>query len=176
QSLTKGRCETFCGRMQNEPLPPFQALLDEHGSDVLGYLVATVGPHEAEDVFQETFIAALRAYDGLEHARNLRSWLLTIAHNKAIDHHRARGRRAVPGGDAEEVAGSVPSSNSRPDHIVAGGDPDLWRAVSALPPKQRSAVVLRYATDMSYPAIARAMDSSEAAARRNVYEGLQKLR
>ena len=71
-------------------------------------LVATVGPHDAEDFFQETFIAALRAYEGLEHARNLHSWLLTIAHSKAIDHHRARGRRAVPAGDAEEVAGSVP--------------------------------------------------------------------
>jgi RNA polymerase sigma factor (sigma-70 family) len=162
--------------MPDESLPPFQQLLDEHGSDVLGYLVATVGPHDAEDVFQETFIAALRAYDGLEHARNLHSWLLTIAHNKAIDHHRSRGRRAVPAGDPEEVAGSVPSSNSKPDEVVAARDPDLWRAVSALPPKQRSAVVLRYATDMSYPAIARAMDSSEAAARRNVHEGLQKLR
>ena len=53
---------------------------------------------------------------------------------------------------------------------------DLWRAVSALPPKQRSAVVLRYATDMSYSAIARAMDSSEAAARRNVHEGVKKMR
>jgi RNA polymerase sigma factor (sigma-70 family) len=162
--------------MSSESLPPFQALLDEHGADVLGYLVATVGPHDAEDVFQETFIAALRAYEGLEHARNLRSWLLTIAHNKAIDHHRSRGRRAVPAGDAEEVAGSVPSANSKPEEVVAGGDPDLWRAVSALPPKQRSAVVLRYATDMSYSAIARAMDSSEAAARRNVHEGLEKLR
>jgi RNA polymerase sigma factor (sigma-70 family) len=162
--------------MSSESLPPFQALLDEHGSDVLGYLVATVGPSDAEDVFQETFIAALRAYEGLEHARNLRSWLLTIAHNKAIDHHRSRGRRAVPAGDADEVAGSVPSRDAKPDEVVAGGDPELWQAVSALPPKQRSAVVLRYATDMSYSAIAQAMDSSEAAARRNVHEGLEKLR
>jgi RNA polymerase sigma factor (sigma-70 family) len=163
--------------MSNESLPPFKELLDEHGSDVLGYLVATVGPHDAEDVFQETFIAALRAYEGgLEHARNLRSWLLTIAHNKAIDHFRSRGRRAVPAGGAEEVAGSVPSSTATPDQVVTGGDPDLWRAVSALPPKQRSAVVLRYATDMPYSAIAQAMDSSEAAARRNVHEGLEKLR
>ena len=127
--------------MSNESLPPFQELLDEHGSDVLGYLVATVGPHDAEDVFQETFIAALRAYEGLEHARNLHSWLITIAHNKAIDHHRSRARRAVPAGDAEEGAGSVPTSNSKPDEVVAERDPDLWRAVSSLPPKQRSAVL-----------------------------------
>ena len=162
--------------MPDETLPPFQELLDEHGSDVLGFLVATVGPHDAEDAFQETFIAALRAYPRLEHARNLRSWLLTIAHRKAIDHHRARGRRAVPGGSAEEVAGGEPSSNSRPEEAVAGGQPELWTAVSGLPPKQRSAVVLRFATDMSYAGIAQALDCSQAAARRSVHEGLEKLR
>jgi RNA polymerase sigma factor (sigma-70 family) len=123
-----------------------------------------------------SFIAALRAYPSLEHARNLRSWLLTIAHRKAIDHHRARGRRAVPAGSPEEVAGGKPSSNHRPDTVVASGDPELWTAVSGLPPKQRSAVVLRFATDMSYAGIARSLDCSEDAARRSVHEGLQKLR
>jgi RNA polymerase sigma factor (sigma-70 family) len=162
--------------MPDESLPPFQALLDEHGSDVLGFLVASVGPHDAEDCFQETFVAALRAYPRLEHASNLRSWLLTIAHRKAIDHHRSRGRRAVPGGTPEEVAGGTPSSNHRPDAVVGRGDPELWTAVSGLPPKQRSAVVLRFATDMSYEGIARALDCSEDAARRNVHEGLEKLR
>jgi RNA polymerase sigma factor (sigma-70 family) len=157
-------------------LPPFQELLDEHSSDVLGFLVATIGPHDAEDAFQETFIAALRAYPRLEDARNLRSWILTIAHRKATDHHRARGRRAVPAGSAEEVAGGKRSSDSRPEEIVAGGDPGLWAAVSELPPKQRSAVVLRFATDMSYAGVAKALDCSEAAARRNVHEGLKKLR
>jgi len=143
---------------------------------VLGFLVATVGPHDAEDCFQETFIAALRGYSRLEHADNLRSWLLTIAHRKAIDHHRARGRRAVPAGSAEEVAGGEPSSNHRPDTVVAAGEPDLWRAVSGLPPKQRSAVVLRFASDMSYAGIGETLDCSEDAARRNVHEGLKKLR
>ena len=162
--------------MPNEPLPPFQELLDEHGSDVLGFLIASVGPHDAEDCFQETFIAALRAYPRLEHAHNLRSWLLTIAHRKAIDHHRSRGRRAIPAGDAEEVAGGEPSRNASPETIVAGGAPELWSLVSGLPPKQRSAVVLRFATDMSYAGIGQALDCSEDAARRNVHEGIQKLR
>jgi RNA polymerase sigma factor (sigma-70 family) len=159
-----------------EKLPPFQELLDEHASDVLGFLVASVGPHDAEDCFQETFVAALRAYPRLEHASNLHSWLLTIAHRKAIDHHRARGRRAVPGGSPEEVAGGTPSSNSSPEAVVAGGEPELWTAVSGLAPKQRSAVVLRFATDMDYRGIARTLDCSEEAARQNVAEGLKRLR
>ena len=150
--------------------------MDEHGSDVLGFLVASVGPHDAEDCFQESFIAALRAYPRLEHGRNLRSWLLTIAHRKAIDHHRSRGRRAVPAGSAEEVAGGEQSSNARPDTVVAGGEPDLWHAVSGLPMKQRSAILLRFATDMDYAGIGETLDCSEDAARQNVSEGLKKLR
>jgi RNA polymerase sigma factor (sigma-70 family) len=162
--------------MQDAPLPPFQELMDEHGSDVLGFLVASVGPHEAEDCFQETFVAALRAYPRLEHARNLRSWLLTIAHRKAIDHHRAGRRRAVPAGSPEEIAGGRAGSNARPEEAAAGKDDELWRAVSGLPPKQRSAVVLRFATDMAYGQIGEMLDCSPDAARRSVHEGLEKLR
>jgi RNA polymerase sigma factor (sigma-70 family) len=157
-------------------LPPFQALLDEHGSDVLGFLIASVGPHDAEDCFQETFIAALRGYPKLRHNRNLRGWLLTIAHRKAIDHHRAGSRRARPSGSAEEVADAARVDGRK----ATAPDPDdsgeLWRAVSALPPKQRSAVVLRFATGMSHREIGATLDCSEDAARRNVHEGVKSLR
>ncbi|HEY3435582.1 MAG TPA: sigma factor, partial [Solirubrobacterales bacterium] len=62
----------------------------------MGILRGAVGRDGAEDCFQETFLAALRAYPQLDDARNLRGWLLTIAHRKAIDFHRAKGRRPVP--------------------------------------------------------------------------------
>jgi RNA polymerase sigma factor (sigma-70 family) len=155
-------------------LPPFQELLDEHGRDVLGFLVASVGPHDAEDCFQETFIAALRAYPELEHGGNLRSWLLTIAHRKAIDHHRARSRRAAPKGSPEEVAGGVAVADRGLEAAVRDGE--VWTLVSGLPPKQRSAVVLRFATDMAYGRIGEMLDCSPDAARRSVHEGLKKLR
>ena len=155
-------------------LPPFQELLDEHGRDVLGFLVASVGPNDAEDCFQETFVAALRGYPKLRHARNLRSWLLTIAHRKAIDHHRAGARRALPSGNAEEVGGGMAVEDR--SLAAAGDEKQIWRLVSVLPPKQRSAVVLRFATDMAYAQIGKTLDCSEAAARRSVHEGLKKLR
>ncbi|MBM3667375.1 MAG: sigma-70 family RNA polymerase sigma factor [Actinobacteria bacterium] len=154
-------------------LPPFQQLLDEHGRDVLGFLIASVGPHDAEDCFQETFIAALRGYPRLKHAGNLRSWLLTIAHRKAIDHHRAGARGALPSGSAEEVGGALGGSDAR---LESAGDEEIWTLVSVLPPKQRSAVVLRFATDMAYRQIGDLLDCSEEAARRSVHEGLKTLR
>lgn len=146
--------------------PPFQALLDEHRNDVYRFLVAAVGPNEADDCFQETFIAALRAYPRLRDASNLRSWVLTIAHRKAIDAHRARRRRAVPVEDVPERPAAAP-----PD-----GEPALWESVRELPAKQRAAVLHRYVNDLPYAEIGRIVGCSEAAARQNVRAGLASLR
>jgi RNA polymerase sigma factor (sigma-70 family) len=144
---------------------PFQCFLDEHRAPVLAFLRAMVGPNDADDCFQETFMAALRNYESLDGA-NPRAWVMTIARNKAIDHHRARARRAIPKGELPDIAAPAP-----PEH-----DAELWAAVAELPEKQRTAVALRYASDLRYREVGAAMDTSEAAARRNVHEGLRKLR
>jgi len=148
-------------------LPPFQTLLDEHASDVMAVLRGAVGRADAEDCFQETFLAALRAYPRLGDDRNLRGWLLTIAHRKAIDHHRANGRRPLPVAEPEEMAG-----------VTAGPELDggVWELVGALPPKQRAAVTLRYACDLPHGEIAAALGCSPEAARRSLHEGMKRLR
>ena len=146
-------------------LPPFQALLEEHRTDVYRFLMATAGPAEADDAFQETCMAALRAYPRLRRADNLRAWLFRIAQNKSIDAHRARGRRAVP------VAAVPEATSFTPDE-----DPDLWARVRELPAKQRTAVYCRSVLAMPYDELAALLDTSEEAARRNVHQGLKRLR
>jgi RNA polymerase sigma factor (sigma-70 family) len=95
------------------------------------FLVATVGGLDADDCFQETWLAALKAYPRLRDASNLRSWILTVAHRKAIDHIRARNRRAMPVAELPET----------PAHVVEGdGAPEIWAHVRALPAKQRTAL------------------------------------
>jgi RNA polymerase sigma factor (sigma-70 family) len=148
-------------------LPPFQTVLDEHSVAVMGILRGAVGRDGAEDCFQETFLAALRAYPKLGEAGNLRGWLLTIAHRKAIDHHRANGRKPIPVAEVPEVAGE----NGMPEP-----DQGLWDAVAALPPKQRAAVALRYGSDLPHGEIAAALGCSPEAARRSLHEGLKRLR
>lgn len=152
-------------------LPPFQNLLDAHARDVHRFLIATVGSTDADDVYQETWLAALRAYPGLTDGSNLRGWLFTIAHRKAIDHARARARRATPVAEP----GDLPEAPASEGVAVAPED-DLWAAVAALPDKQRTAVALRFIADSAYAEIASAMEISEPAARRNVHEGLKRLR
>jgi RNA polymerase sigma factor (sigma-70 family) len=152
-------------------LPPFQALLDVHGSDVYRFCVAMVGAVDADDCFQETWIAALRAYPSLRRADNLRAWLFRIAQNKAIDAHRARSRRPVPVESVPEPAAPPPPAGGAED-----SQPELWARVRELPPKQRTAVFCREVLGMSYAELALLLECSEDAARRNVHEGLKRLR
>ncbi|MGH2820412.1 MAG: RNA polymerase sigma factor [Actinomycetota bacterium] len=149
-----------------KPVPPFQLFLEEQRELVYRFLLARVGPDEVDDCFQETFMAALRAYDRLKDGDSLRAWALKIAERKAIDAHRAAARRPP----AREELPEAPSPAST-DH-----EPSLWRAVRGLPDKQRAAIVHRYVADLPYVEIARITGTSEAAARQNVRAGLGNLR
>ena len=147
-------------------LAPFQRLLDETREDVYRFLVASVGPDDADECFQETYLSALAAYPGVRDGSNVRAWLFTIAHRKAIDRHRSRARAPL-GLDA-----APPASVEAP----APSDEELWARVRALPTKQRAAVTFRFLGDLAYREIGEALGCSEQAARRNVHEGLVKLR
>jgi RNA polymerase sigma factor (sigma-70 family) len=149
--------------------PPFQRFLDTHREVVWRFLVASVGRGDAEDCFQETFIAAMRAYPRLRPDSNLRAWVLTIAHRKALDAHRGRVRRALPVAEMAAVDGRTTSTPEPRDET-------LWEAVRELPSRQRSAIILRFLADLPHREIAAALDCSEEAARSSLREGLIKLR
>jgi RNA polymerase sigma factor (sigma-70 family) len=147
-------------------LPPFQTLLDRHGEDVWRLLRAIVGAQAAEDCFQETFVAALRAYPRLRADSTPRAWLLTIAHRKAIDHLRRSRREGPIDTDAIEADDAGAPA---PDRMI-------WSAVAALPDRQRAAVALRFIGDLSHREIAAAIGCSEEASRQSLHDGLATLR
>jgi RNA polymerase sigma factor (sigma-70 family) len=157
-------------------LPPFQRFLDAHAADVLRFLVASVGRHDADDAFQETFIAALRAYPRLRKDSNLRAWVLTIAHNKALDQHRARARRPVPVAEAFDRPDPAAPAPEAAAGAGAGVHGDHWERVRALPARQREVLTLRYAADLTHAEIALALGCTEEAARRAASDGLKTLR
>ena len=147
-------------------LPPFSTLLAEHGPDVHRFLVASAGPHDGADCYQETVLAALRAYPRLSHGQNLRGWLFTIAHRKVVDAARTRQRQPVP-------VATVPESLVRGESEHSGG---VWEAVRQLPTGQRTAVLQRFLFDRPYREIGEIVGCSEGAARQRVHEGLERLR
>jgi RNA polymerase sigma factor (sigma-70 family) len=150
-------------------MQPFEAIVADHGPVVLRVCRALLGPIEADDAWSETFLAALRAYPELRPGSNVRGWLVTIAHRKAIDQLRARTRAPEPAGDLPD---GLPGGDPGPEPA----DTELHGALAALPYKQRGAVVYRYLADLSYAEVGSLLECSDAAARRNAADGVARLR
>jgi len=150
-------------------LPPFQRLVDDHAAELHRFLIASVGPGDAEDCLQETFLSALRAYPRLRHAGNLRAWLYTIAQRKATDAVRRHRRNRAS--DLDAVAEVRLASQPHQPF-----DDGLWTSVRGLPSKQRAALVHRFVFDLAYRDVGERMGISEEAARQNVSAGLRRLR
>ncbi len=149
-------------------LRPFEEVVDEHGLVVMRVVRALLGPADADDAWSETFLAALEAYPRLRAESDVRAWLVTIAHRKAIDQLRGRSRRPVPYGDVPEQ----PSGDQGP----VDRDADLWAALARLPFKQRASVVYHHLAGLPYAAVGALIDSSEVAARRAAADGIARLR
>jgi RNA polymerase sigma factor (sigma-70 family) len=146
--------------------PPFENVVAQHGATVLRVVRAVLGHADADDAWSDTFLAAMKAYPGLQADANVEAWLVTIAHRKAIDITRAAARRAIP----------VPDTPDRPMPNHADDHSELTEAVAALPTKQRQAVAYHYLAGLPYAEIAAVLDSSAAAARRAAADGIATLR
>ncbi|MFE3208125.1 RNA polymerase sigma factor [Streptomyces niveus] len=147
---------------------PFERVVEEHADTVLRVCRAVVGVHDADDAWSETFLAAMRAYPDLPDDANVEAWLVTIAHRKAIDVTRAGQRRAVPVADLPERPSTV--------GLPGGTDHDLWRAVRALPGKQRRAVAYHHFAGLPYREVAEIVGGTPEAARRAASDGIKALR
>jgi RNA polymerase sigma factor (sigma-70 family) len=144
-------------------IPPFERFYETHKGEVLALLRRRAGRDRADDLFQETFLRALRAYGRIEHGEHLRAWVLTIASNAAVD--AARRERPLV-----ELAGELTGEDELP------AIEELAPLTDDLPPKERAAVVLRYGYDLDYDTIGAALGSNEQAARQAASAGVRRLR
>jgi RNA polymerase sigma factor (sigma-70 family) len=157
----------------------FELLIDVRGPALLRTLTSLVGRNDAEDIWQETFLAALRAVDRMPtEDGEERAWLWTIAHHKAIDHWRKTGKATWSELPDDSGANGIPLADEDPsEELVARlADQSLWASVKDLPTKQRICIAYRYLADLSFHEIGALVGCSEDAARRSVYEGIVKLR
>ena len=149
-------------------LPPFERVVRDHGPVVLRVCRVLVGG-EADDAWQETFLAALRAYPGLDPGTNLQAWLVTVAHRRCVDLLRARSRRALPVADVPEAAAEAGPETAADDRV-------LRDAVAALPERQRLAVALHHLGGLPYAEVAALVGGTPEAARRAGCDGVTALR
>jgi RNA polymerase sigma-70 factor (ECF subfamily) len=122
----------------------------------------------AEDIAQESFLAAVRALDRFDRRRPFGPWLHRIVVNRAIDWSRARTLRRELGGDsAPEPAAPLRESGGRAEDIVA--------ALSELGAEQRAVIVLRYLLDYTPGEIADLLDLPRGTVNSRLRRGLDRL-
>ncbi|TWX40074.1 sigma-70 family RNA polymerase sigma factor [Frigoribacterium sp. ACAM 257] len=151
-------------------MPPFDRVVELHGTTVLRVCRALLDPTDADDAWSETFLAALVAWPDLPTDVNVEAWLVTVARRKALDVIRGRSRRPEP---VEQVP--EPSPASPFDELLARDD-SLLRAVRSLPEGQRDAVVLHHLAGLSHLEVAELTGRSHAACRRAAADGTAALR
>lgn len=149
-------------------MEPFERVVAAHGSVVWRVCRGLLPEHDAEDAWAETFASALAAWGRVDQHANVRGWLVTIAHRKAIDVLRSRARDPLP----------VETLPERPTRrgVPGARDLDLWAALSTLPPKQRAAVVHHHLGGLPYDEVAELTGTTPAAARRAAADGVARLR
>jgi RNA polymerase sigma-70 factor (ECF subfamily) len=163
-------------------LGAMSALYDRHGS--IAYSVAvrlTANPSDAEDVVQDAFLGLWRQAARFDPARaSVRTWLLAIVHNRAIDVVRRRRIRVEPleseGERTSEQAVALQSADPALDVLERLEAEDLWAAVARLSGVQREAIELAFGRGLTHPEVARATGVPLGTAKSRVRLGLLRLR
>ena len=142
-------------------------LLDRHAKRVRSYIGMMVKDDAiADDIFQETFIKAVKVIDEGRYADSGKflSWILRIAHNRVLDHfRREKSNRQVNESEAGyDVIGTMRFSEpTAEDDIVHGEIEETIRELIAmLPDEQQEVVRLRYYDKLSFAEIAEQTDVS----------------
>ncbi len=157
-------------------LRDFSSVYDEQVWRVYGFFAYRLRSRaDAEDLTQQTFERALRAWERYDPARaSVATWLLAIARNLLVDHFRAdrsAANRSIERVEAEGrqfVADAV-----EPD---LGLDPDLERALAGLTDREREILALRFGGELSGPEIAEAMDLTLANVQQIISRALRRMR
>ncbi|QGG96197.1 RNA polymerase sigma factor [Actinomarinicola tropica] len=144
---------------------------------VIGYL-RTNGAREPEDLASEVFVAVVRSlvdFTGTE--RNLRSWVLTIAHRRLVDAHRRRGRRPEDPVEPEDrTLTDLTDGTSTEGVALAGLDTSGALALlDGLTEDQRAVITLRIIDDIPIKDVAAILDKPVTAVKALQHRALATL-
>jgi RNA polymerase sigma-70 factor (ECF subfamily) len=156
----------------------FETLYDALAPAVYGVTLRVVQqPAQAQEVAQEVLLEVWQQAPRYERSRgSVRTWVLTIAHRRAVD--RVRSAQAATDREARAAAtgGTVPH-----DHVVEEvqghlDSEEVRRCLQSLTPVQRESVVLAYYGGHSYPEVARLLDAPLPTVKTRLRDGLIRLR
>src|SRR2546426_7554446 len=129
-------------------LEPFETVVSAHHTEIYRYLLrVTSRSGDADDLSQETFLRAYRAWDRLDAGANVRAWLFAIATNLARNYFRSEGRRRRAYAGVTDVRSGVDPASPEEERRFREPRPLLERVVDRRPLKQRLAFLVRNLPD-----------------------------
>src|SRR6185312_11003462 len=158
----------------------FEALYTRHKGALYRFVLrSTKTAGEAEELAQEIWMRVIGARGSYEPRARFTTWLFSIAHNRLVDHWRARGLSLVslddPDHEAPEPAAG-PEAEPERQLEAAEAARRLAAAIAALPLAQREAFLLHQEGGLSAAEIARATGSDEEAAKSRLRYAMKKVR
>jgi RNA polymerase sigma-70 factor (ECF subfamily) len=156
-------------------LEPFDAVVARHHAEIFRFLGRMTG-QAADDLSQETFLRAFRAYRALPEETNVRAWLYTIAANLARNHYRSEHRRRAAHATVKATGDGAAPGGPEAEMVAGRARAAVEASVERLPLKQRLAFVLRKVHQLDYDAIGRSLGCSPESARAHVFQALKKVR
>ena len=162
----------------------FRVLYQRYREKLHRYVLRLSGHDgEAEEVFQEVWVAVIRSRDSFDTSASFATWLFSIAHRRAADRWRALSRHAPDGlgnaGDNEETLSRViddtAATPERQWHSRSLGEA-LLDAVAMLPLPQREAFLLKAEGDLSLDEIAQATGVNRETAKSRLRYAQKRLR
>jgi RNA polymerase sigma-70 factor (ECF subfamily) len=139
----------------------FGELYARHANVLYRFIHASVGnAADAEDVLQNTFLAASRGIDSVKGRDNLRSWLFSIAAHQIGDLHRRNLRLPSTVGDIGDLEGLSGSSAAEEEVDRAIDSVVLQEGLRELSPRHRQALVLHHFDGLTFQEIAARLGTS----------------
>ncbi len=173
-------------RLQDDDPEAFRALFEAHADRVYRLALSLLrDPSRAEDVVQETFLAALTHLGRFEGRARLGTWLYRVAYNASLSQLRQRVEEELPAeDDAPEDQAPIPMPRTfvdwdlTPETLLGDSEAraQLDAAIAALPESQRAAFLLRDVEGLSTAETAEALGLSEAAVKVRLHRARLALR
>ncbi len=157
----------------------FEALVEQHTGVAFSVAVRVVKDSAvAEDVVQDAFLSVWRQAASYNRDRgSLRTWLLTVVRNRAIDRVRAESSRLNAGAADIDAMVSLAAETDVWADVSAGLDKDMVRAsLDRLPAEQRQTIEMAYFDGLTHVEIAQKMAVPLGTVKGRMRIGLQKMR
>ena len=152
-------------------------LIRRHASSLLTYIERMIGDqHRAEELFQEVFLAVWSKRRQYKFPRPFRAWLFGIATNRCRSEFRKTGPNTYSLDDGQPLMAVSADPTPLDTAIATETSAIVAGAIAALPPRQRSVIVLRVWNNLSYAEIGRILSCSETTARSHMHHGLAAVR